>query len=69
METLIIAELLTALGHKSRLAIFRLLVEAGPEGMHTSAIAEKRSLPGATLCLPITSAVSASAAPCTPSSR
>ncbi|MCL2653538.1 MAG: metalloregulator ArsR/SmtB family transcription factor [Propionibacteriaceae bacterium] len=49
METLNAAELLAALGHESRLAIFRLLVEAGPEGMNVSAIAEKLGLPGATL--------------------
>lgn len=49
MDTLNAAELLAALGHESRLAIFRLLIEAGPEGMHVSAIAEKLSLPGATL--------------------
>lgn len=49
METTHAAELLAALGHDSRLTIFRLLVEAGPEGMNVSAIAEKLGLPGATL--------------------
>lgn len=49
METLNAAELLAALGHESRLAIFRLLVEAGPEGLNVSTIAEKLGLPGATL--------------------
>lgn len=49
METLNAAELLAALGHESRLAIFRLLVEAGPAGLYVSAIAEKLGLPGATL--------------------
>ncbi len=49
METLNAAELLAALGHESRLAVFRLLVEAGPAGMNVSAIAEKLGLPGATL--------------------
>lgn len=49
METLAAADLLAALGHESRLAIFRLLVEAGPEGLNVSAIAEKLGLPGATL--------------------
>ncbi|MDD1648830.1 MAG: metalloregulator ArsR/SmtB family transcription factor [Methylococcaceae bacterium] len=49
METLTAAELLAALGHESRLAIFRLLVEAGPEGMNASAIGEKLDLPPATL--------------------
>ena len=49
METLNAAELLAALGHESRLTIFRLLVEAGPEGMIVTTIAEKLGLPGATL--------------------
>jgi len=49
MEILNAAELLAALGHESRLAIFRLLVEAGPAGMNASAIGEKLGLPGATL--------------------
>lgn len=49
METTNAAELLAALGHESRLAIFRLLVEAGPEGMIVSTIAEKLGIPGATL--------------------
>lgn len=49
METLNATELLAALGHESRLTIFRLLVEAGPEGMNVSAIAEKLGIPGATL--------------------
>jgi DNA-binding transcriptional ArsR family regulator len=49
METLNAAELLAALGHESRLAIFRLLVEAGPEGLNASAIGEKLGMPAATL--------------------
>lgn len=49
METLNAAELLAALGHESRLAIFRLLVEAGPAGLNVSAIGDKLGLPGATL--------------------
>lgn len=49
MEILSAAELLAALGHASRLAVFRLLVEAGPGGMKVNAIAEKLGLPGATL--------------------
>jgi ArsR family transcriptional regulator len=48
METLKAAELLAALGHESRLAIFRLLVEAGPEGINASAIADQLGLPAAT---------------------
>lgn len=49
METLSAAELLAALGHESRLAIFRLLVEAGPEGINASAIGDRQCLPAATL--------------------
>lgn len=49
METLNAAELLAALGHESRLAIFRLLVEAGPEGVNASAIGEQLGMAPATL--------------------
>lgn len=49
METLTAAELLAALGHESRLAIFRLLVEAGPAGVVASALGESLALPAATL--------------------
>ena len=49
METLNAAELLAALGHESRLAVFRLLVQAGPDGMNASAIGEQLALPAATL--------------------
>ncbi len=49
MEMLNAAELLAALGHESRLSVFRLLVEAGPEGMNASAIGEKLGLAPATL--------------------
>ena len=48
METLNAAELLAALGHESRLSIYRLLVEAGPEGVNASAIAEQLRIPAAT---------------------
>ncbi len=48
METLNAAELLAALGHETRLAIFRLLVEAGPDGINASAIGEKLGLAPAT---------------------
>lgn len=40
---------LGALAQESRLDIFRLLVEAGPDGMMMSAIGEKLGLPHATL--------------------
>lgn len=40
---------LAALAQETRLAIFRLLVEAGPEGMNAGAIAEAVGIPAATL--------------------
>ena len=40
---------LSALGHVTRLSIFRQLVEAGPEGRTPGQIAGALSLPGATL--------------------
>jgi ArsR family transcriptional regulator, arsenate/arsenite/antimonite-responsive transcriptional repressor len=49
METLNAAEILAALGHESRLSIFRLLVEAGPEGINASAIGEQLDIPPPTL--------------------
>lgn len=44
-----IVPILAALAQESRLAIFRLLVECGPEGMAAGAIAEAVGLPNATL--------------------
>ena len=49
MDTLTAAELLAALGHESRLAIFRLLVEAGDDGLIVGAIGEKLDMAAATL--------------------
>jgi len=49
METLDAAELLAALGHESRLAVFRLLMEAGSEGVSAGAIGEKLGLAPPTL--------------------
>ena len=49
MESSNAVELLAALGHESRLAIFRLLVEAGPDGINASAIGEKLGMAPATL--------------------
>lgn len=49
METLTAADLLSALGHESRLAIFRFLVEAGPDGINAGAIGEQLGLAPATL--------------------
>lgn len=49
MENLTAAEIFAALGHESRLAIVRFLVEAGPEGVNASAIGERLGLAPATL--------------------
>jgi DNA-binding transcriptional ArsR family regulator len=49
METLAAAEILAALGHESRLAIFRLLVQAGPSGMVVGPIGEQLGMAPATL--------------------
>ena len=40
---------LAALAQDTRLAIYRLLVQAGPDGMAVGSIGEKLQLPGATL--------------------
>ncbi len=44
-----IVDALSALAQETRLGIYRLLVEAGPEGMAAGRIAEKMELPPATL--------------------
>lgn len=49
METIYASEILAALGHESRLSIFRLLVEAGKEGVNAGVLSEQLSLPPATL--------------------
>lgn len=49
MEISNAAERLAALGHESRLAIFRLLVEAGADGVNASAIGEQLGMVPATL--------------------
>lgn len=49
METKNAIAALTALGHGTRLAIFRLLVQAGPAGCMAGEIADALSVPGATL--------------------
>jgi ArsR family transcriptional regulator len=49
MESLHAAECLAALGHESRLDIFRLLVQAGPQGINAGAIGEKLGIPSTTL--------------------
>ncbi len=49
METTQAIEALAALAQETRLKIFRLLVQAGPEGMAAGSIGEKLDLPPATL--------------------
>ncbi len=49
METEAALELLSALAHDSRLAVFRLLVQAGPEGLAAGAIAERLGIAPPTL--------------------
>ena len=49
METIQAVQALGALAHDSRLAIFRLLVQAGPEGLPAGSIGEKLGLRPATL--------------------
>ena len=49
METAQAVEKLAALAQETRLRIFRLLVEAGPDGMNAGAIAEAVGVPAATL--------------------
>jgi len=43
------SERLAALGHETRLAIFRLLVQAGMEGISAGVICEKLAIPAPTL--------------------
>ena len=49
METKDAASRLAALGHEKRLAVFRLLVQAGPEGLSAGVIGEQLALAPATL--------------------
>jgi DNA-binding transcriptional ArsR family regulator len=49
VETKQAIQALSALAQESRLAIFRLLVQAGPAGLAAGAIGEKLELPPATL--------------------
>ena len=49
MKIITAVQSLVALGQETRLAIFRLLVEAGPPGMNAGAIAEAAGVPAATL--------------------
>jgi ArsR family transcriptional regulator len=49
METKDVLTALSALAHETRLAIFRLLVETGPEGIPVGKIGERLSTPPTTL--------------------
>jgi len=49
MEITTASERLAALGHETRLAIFRLLVQAGSEGVSAGAIGERLAIPAPTL--------------------
>lgn len=49
METKIVVEQLGALAQETRLAAWRLLIEAGPDGMTVGAIGERLGVPPATL--------------------
>ncbi len=49
MEKTAAIDALSALAHDTRLDVFRMLVRRGPEGLPAGAIAERLSLPGATL--------------------
>jgi len=42
-------EALAALAHEHRLSVYRLLVEAGPEGLNAGAIAQRLGLPPSSL--------------------
>jgi len=49
METKTALKALAALGHESRLAAFRALVQAGPDGLAVGELRERLDLPPATL--------------------
>ena len=49
MKTTQAVDKLAALAQETRLRIFRLLVEQGPQGLHAGAIAETLGIPPATL--------------------
>ncbi len=49
MDTLSAAQCLSELGNPTRLAVFRLLVQAGPDGVVVGDIARHLDVPGSTL--------------------
>jgi ArsR family transcriptional regulator, arsenate/arsenite/antimonite-responsive transcriptional repressor len=69
METKIIIAALGALAQESRLAIFRLLVEAGPDGLPVGAIAETLGFANATLSFHLKELTHAGLTIATPSGR
>ena len=60
---------LAALAHPSRLAIFRLLVEAGPQGLAAGALALRLGLPAPTLSFHLKELAQAGLARARPQSR
>jgi ArsR family transcriptional regulator, arsenate/arsenite/antimonite-responsive transcriptional repressor len=69
METKIIISALSALAQETRLAIFRLLVEAGPQGLAVGAIAETLALANATLSFHLKELTSAGLTTASPNGR
>jgi DNA-binding transcriptional ArsR family regulator len=69
METKQIINALGALAQESRLAIFRLLVEAGPPGLAVGAIAESLGLANATLSFHLKELTQAGLTVATPNGR
>ena len=49
MQTKKVVSALAALAQETRLAVFRLLVQAGPEGMAATKISEQIGIPGSSL--------------------
>ena len=69
METSSIIAALSALAQESRLAIFRLLVETGPQGLPVGAIAEKLDFANATLSFHLKELTRAGLTTATPNGR
>ncbi len=59
MDLEIAAKALKELGHPTRLAIFKRLVKAGPEGLAVGALQEELGVPNSTLSHHVSSLVSA----------
>lgn len=59
MDLEIVAKTLKELGHPTRLAIFKRLVKAGPDGLAVGAFQEELAIPHSTLSHHISSLVSA----------